>query len=780
MAQNNQALFDAAVAGCSGGDFERWLTATASNDYVSAFDAIVAFSTAVDAAIPTLVDEISESEINLLQSIVQGVVSTRYLRNASADAFADIAESIAAAFEEGRSRLNNIPAPGAGITMYLPTGQADEQAYFQQAINRAVATTALMWVAAGVVNLSLGGCTIPGPLRLLMSPNTTLDISQAGSVNALYATGTESAPSLLTANAAVGATSISVDPTFAATLTERCWIRVASNAIWDPFDTNTKIGEQVQVKSIAGAVVTLETPLRGGPYQMADAAAASLIVHIENIVIDGGKVLGGGTLTQAGVDADCNGVVIFKGKNCKVLRTEFNRCDLSSVWFQDSLFCTVDDAYFENAINDNQGYGVLFDNTCQDCDMVHCKADRVRHLFTTGNSTTTRGIVRRITFQENKIYSTVPARGGTGGDALDTHAGAEDISIIDNTVYSSSGGGCNVECPSCTIRGNEIYNTVNYGIIFHNESNQNGQVTIEDNRVVNAGIGGTWEGIRVNNPTRGAGANVAFNESVRVEGNEVISPSGMGIYIVNSLGASTTLQKNLSVVGNTVFGSKSNSASIYLEDCRGFTISGNVVVEPTSLAQQCFLIRDCYIGTVGDNAVYVKDGSSSIGFYCNSSTAGKCHDITFGNNIVYGEAAVNLRGIYIDDTAQFITVGINSFNKCTQQVRRGTGTGNNIYNDATLSVTIASDAIAININVSTVVVDTEGGAASDTVSTITGGQYGQIVVFRSANSARQVVFTEVGGNILMGANFTLATTDDTITLQYTTSNQWRRIASATN
>lgn len=115
MAQNNPALFDALMAGGCGGTLERWITSSNSNDYGSLVDAVEAFATAVDQAIPTIGGGgPSISQINLLQSISQGIVSGRNLASIDADTFADIAASIAAAFAEAEPRLNNVPVISGG------------------------------------------------------------------------------------------------------------------------------------------------------------------------------------------------------------------------------------------------------------------------------------------------------------------------------------------------------------------------------------------------------------------------------------------------------------------------------------------------------------------------------------------------------------------------------------------------------------------------------------------------------------------------------------------
>ena len=656
-----------------------------------------------------------------------------------------------------------------------PTASAAaNQVAFQTALNALQATGGVLAVPTGTYALT-GNLRTYSNIAIQLAAGVVLDISAAGAVTAIVADGSEAAALTLTANAVKGATSLTMAAPDAATLSQGAWIRVSSDAVFNASDTNSKIGELVQVLGVSGTTVNLEGPLRGGPYNTANAATASKITFVENASITGGRIRGGGTVTTVGTDADCNGIRIFLGLNCRVENVRFERCDLSGVWFQDSVFCRVAGCHFQDAINDNQAYGVLWDNSCQDCVMHDCTGDRVRHLVTTGNSTNTKGITRRIKYSCLTVYSTTTARGGSGGDAIDTHGAAEDIQIQGCSVYSSTGGGINVECASAIIDGCQIFNTTDYGIIYHNESDQEGEVVITGNRVVNAGRGGAWEGIRVNMPTRGA---TAINKSIVISGNEVIDATGIGVYVVNSTGSGKS--KGVTVSGNTVSGAGSASASIYLEDVNGGVVTGNTVTDPVVINQQAFLLRDCQNLAVTGNAVRHQDSSTGIGFYVNASGAGTCAYLTITGNSVHCLTPANLRGAYLDDNAQNCVVDANNFSICNEQVRRGTGAGHDVPSDTFGSVTIVSGVVTINRNWTDVVVDTEGAAASDDIDTINGGVAGQVVSFRSANSSRDLVFKHNTGNILSNVDRTILTTNDEFTARFCNGNKWRMISLAIN
>jgi hypothetical protein len=110
---NNESLYDAAIAGATGCQ-DRWLTAVGTNAYDDDIDAIKLLAAAIDNHIPTIEGGASISQINLLQSIVQAVVTGRSLTGLVSSSHAAIATSIAALWSEAEMTLFNEPVVGEG------------------------------------------------------------------------------------------------------------------------------------------------------------------------------------------------------------------------------------------------------------------------------------------------------------------------------------------------------------------------------------------------------------------------------------------------------------------------------------------------------------------------------------------------------------------------------------------------------------------------------------------------------------------------------------------
>lgn len=531
----------------------------------------------------------------------------------------------------------------------------------------------------------LGNLSMQSNTHLRMAPGCVLDISAAGSVDCLRAFGSEATPTLLTVDAAKGATSVTIAD--ASNLNPRDWIRVCSNALFDASSTSSKIGEFVEVKSVAGNVVTLEAPLAGGPYNVADGATASLVTWVENVRVSGGKILGGGTPTAAGVDADCNGVRIWRGRDCTVELTQFQYCDLSGVWLQDCIFTKVLGCDFRDAVNDQQAYGVLIDNACQDCEVLGLTAARVRHIVTTGNSTTSKGVGRRITFGHCHCYSTTPARGGGGGDAFDTHTAAENIKFVKCVSYFSTGAGFNVELPLCTLEDCESYNSTDAGFVLHNESDQEAGFILTNCRAVNSGA----EGYRITHPTRGSVARVKF---AKLTGCSAEGTTGVGIFIANSVSALTL--RNVTVKGCVVVGCKSANASVWLQNVLNGEVDVNVS-EPTQVAAQLIRIRDSVDVKVA-GVLRHADNATGICVYINSTTAGACQKVFVQGVQAGATTPVGLRGIFADTNAQNCRVGVNDLQECNTPLDLQAGTGHRIYQQPSVSGNNGDTSPSLTVN----------------------------------------------------------------------------------
>lgn len=95
------------------------------------------------------------------------------------------------------------------------------------------------------------------------------------------------------------------------------------------------------------------------------------------------------------------------------------------------------------------------------------------------------------------------------------------------------------------------------------------------------------------------------------------------------------------------------------------------------------------------------------------------------------------------------------------------------------TLTIDNGAITLPLGVDSIIVDTEGGAATDDLTDINGGYIGRRLSLRTAVSARDVVIKNDSAKIGLGADFLLNHAFDRLTLEHD-GIRWVRVSSADN
>ncbi|MEE8208105.1 MAG: phage tailspike protein, partial [Nitrosomonadaceae bacterium] len=274
-----------------------------------------------------------------------------------------------------------------------------------------------------------------------------------GSYELLTFTGTSETPVALTANAASAQKTVAVT---SASFAVGDFVKIVSTTEFDP-RTNSEYGELNFIETVPDGVSVTTTMELMTAYVTVDSASIQKLNPVRNITVRG--------LTFQGPLADDNskGIIITNGINCLIDNIQSYDVDAIHIQFFDCTFCRVVDSPFQESNAPTTGYGVSFTDACQDCSAENNVFTDVRHSLSTNNGAD-GGITRRILFQANIVTDSAQTTAMTGGDAIDTHSGAEDISIIDNIVNSSSGTGINVESRSATIIGNSVSNTAGTGI----------------------------------------------------------------------------------------------------------------------------------------------------------------------------------------------------------------------------------------------------------------------------------------------------------------------------
>jgi Right handed beta helix region len=494
------------------------------------------------------------------------------------------------------------------------------------------------------VEIDLNGCT----LDFSGAPITNTD-------SAILFQGSVGESKLLTADALEGSNLINCDTS---SFQVGSMVKIYSSKIWDSTRTSTRCGEIVFVESIVNSgQMRVTTPLNDS-YLLANSASVHLITPVKNIRIHNGKLIG-----PTG-NSEMRGVRVSKGLDCLIEDLTITGFDVNQIQLTDVIRGTVKDCRLNSAGHAAMGYGVSFADASQDCIATNNHFTDVRHSLSTNNNVTTSwGITRRILFTENTVVDSAPAIGGIGGDAIDTHGGAEEIYILNNEVFSSSGLGINIEARSAIVRGNRIKGTGSVGIYFNPYADgKESRVLISDNVLTPIGDGVNSDyGIQVQ-------ARVA-DVAETIVSNNIIESQNSAIRLITS---GAFKHKKAVVSGNAILVTEVGFG-IDVDNSDFVVIQGNSVEAPNYPIE----IGGVKNSTITGNTLKINGINASRRFGVRVMDSSS-RNIISGNTVKnVGSVVAGSYGIEINDTGTYNSV---QGNVCSEgfdgAVTLGIGVGN--------------------------------------------------------------------------------------------------------
>lgn len=205
--------------------------------------------------------------------------------------------------------------------------------------------------------------------------------------------------------------------------------------------------------------------------------------------------------------------------------------------------------------------------------------------------------------------------------------------------------------------------------------------------------------------------------------------------------------------------------------------------------------------TLGEGNAYGKVCVKSGGYGSTVTTTG---NVTSGSNVITNVANLDGYGIglYIQPSSGFsdpvlitdISVASNTITVSTNSSATATGVTLNVptpifWGTSKLGGTTDSESVTISSGVVTItsaldivrlIVDTEGAASLDEVTSITGGFSGQLLIIRQANASRDVDFLDGVGNLRLQGDYKgQGTTTSRLVLEFDGVN-WLEISRSFN
>lgn len=325
------------------------------------------------------------------------------------------------------------------------------------------------------------------------------------------------------------------------------------------------------------------------------------------------------------------------------------------------------------------------------------------------------------------------------GRGIQVKSDAENITISGNTLEDSSGVDAQI--------------TVNRSV----SAIVNGEVNIVGNTCLNS----NGDGISISGGSISASV---YGTNYNISNNIVKNAGRRGIGVI---GTKNTLISNNIIDGadTGVYCESLQTTLLAANNTIGNIVGNGLFISPTSIANV----------SIVDNRF---DICGSRGIYVGAATGG----LISSNNI----NATTQSGIEILAVTDLLRIANNVITSTSPFFNGAGNTGiikveNNQFKTALSStahtVTIASGVINTYLDWHSI--DTEGGAASDDVDTITASYDGAVVVLRAFSNVRDVVLKDGTGNLILAGDFTMDNAQDSIMLKYMSGN-WIELCRSNN
>jgi len=205
------------------------------------------------------------------------------------------------------------------------------------------------------------------------------------------------------------------------------------------------------------------------------------------------------------------------------------------------------------------------------------------------------------------------------------------------------------------------------------------------------------------------------------------------------------------------------------------TFTGTFIASKTNLTlgvfsggtPNAYAIGDVLVNPIGVVADYPSYAISDATWY---DVSGNAND-----GAVTGASVQHYKGIHSDGTDLFVADALTV---------DGAGTfGGDVSVGGFLNVGTANE-VTLSSNEITATqtyhkIDTEGDAALDSIETINGGAEGDMIIFKTVTSARDVTFRDAVGNMNLASDFVMTGSSDQITL-LKSSGDWFEVSRSSN
>lgn len=248
-----------------------------------------------------------------------------------------------------------------------------------------------------VTNESLGTYTpLNASSTIEMDPGTIIDFSGAPTstvclkITGAYGSGATNELLGVSAAPSRGTGPFTVTVANGAGFTAGQIVKLGSEDIFDPSQTNSWCGEINRVLSVAGNVVTLVDAIDGpNTYTTGNDAFLQVLTMPYRPTIRGGTFLGGGVGSQH------DGLQMICCEAPRVVGTRFENCEERALVLVDCIDWYVEDQHADGSSYSGTGYGLSINNASQDGIAIGGVYRDCGHAQTCANNSSLAGVPRR-------------------------------------------------------------------------------------------------------------------------------------------------------------------------------------------------------------------------------------------------------------------------------------------------------------------------------------------------------------------------------------------------
>jgi hypothetical protein len=537
------------------------------------------------------------------------------------------------------------------------------------------------------------------------------------------------------------------------------WVQIGSED-FNPYSTSTFVprGETKKIRSISSNTLTFTAQNYEG-YTVSNSGFVRKVNFVTNFHCDGVEFIGS-AVNQLTNNNRENPLTLYAVRNFSVTNNTFRDHDVIGVRVRSCILGNVthneiDGVFRESALSKGSVYyGIALQNTCQWVYVGQNKGQTLRRLVVNTSTQTDYGQSYHCLIQGNQFFD---SHAGSDGrvEGFEHHGFGRWIAY-DANMTDSALGGIRVEGRDISITNNMFVNCVGNGVMFDSDGKVFQNIHVGNNTITRATVDGTSStgaGVWFEPPSPATAAQGALIRNITVVGNTISGFTGSGRHGMRILYDADVPAENCTIQGNHVDSNlttiPSSGSSGILVEAPGWDVLNNkiygyyrgvsFVTNANGNLCRGNVIKNSQIWGVASEAAVVAQGDNILveGNYFENMAIGTRVAAEADGTKIYRNTHTNV-------TTQVSDSGTNTVTAYQLPSAAASIVTYKPDSDTNGTVTLPSD---LGGPIVFMTFDSlAGGVTATSIRNISfAGSAGQVIIIKSATSARPVTLQHHGG-----------------------------------